>query len=516
MALIYRYKLRNDKNSSLDLTIHEDTIQNELEKHFSDNLKEKVRVVKAYFEFKLFTSVENHELRLMGKKLGNISIGYGGFIRMPQELYMILYPQTEGETDSYYVELFDNNVLDDVKGFKKRAVEYTNNYLSKNQELLLNRFINDEKLRNAFYLDVMSSDVDSKVIDKWIEVVRNETVIYSFKGFHRVDIDKTHTNSKNDGNVSLDEFKLDSITDAIWLNKRNLSAKTNKFKTDVFKINRTDKIKQEELDKIIKLIDFKIAKTNKISALEEIEASEKLLFKVHNVGQGLSTSFARGNEPPFLFFDFGMGEGRNAFTKADEITGRVTPNKDIILSHIHRDHWYRLANDEDSDGFRCHWYIPNQELKVQFRHKCAEIIYHKGSVSIITDKIEFTRGILSSKKILSKDPPFPAKDNHKTGLVLRINTCVNGVEGGVLIPGDQTYECINDSMLGNLHILVATHHGGEFGDELPPKPMEDGMSEVVFSYGKDNTHNHPIKPSPYTSWKSPHNTPTQCDYKRYI
>jgi len=289
--------------------------------------------------------------------------------------------------------------------------------------------------------------------------------------------------------------------------------KANEDKEDVLITTDIISVDYEKYEKIRELVDFDINKATQISSLESMQSTDKIKFTVHNVGQGLSTSLSKDDEPPFLFFDFGMGK-RNAFFEPSDITGHITPGKSIILSHIHRDHWNRLTTEKAA--YKCCWYIPNQERMLQFGHKCAEIIKYGGSVDIITDSIHFAKGELLCNKTSIQSPPSNANDSHKTGFALRINACVSGKLEGIVVSGDQMYDYIDARLFDDLRILVATHHGGSYGNGSVPQPMSAGENKIVYSYGHENKYEHP-KTQPYcSSWKNEHHTPYDGDYSIYV
>jgi len=167
----------------------------------------------------------------------------------------------------------------------------------------------------------------------------------------------------------------------------------------------------------------------------------------------------------------------------------------------------------EKNALACHWYIPAQPLKPQFRKKCAEIIAYGGSVHILkvpTGAISFPKGTLYCA------PPSPSCHVHETGISLRINGQICGIPGGILVPGDQRYNHIDPSAVQNLHVLVATHHGGEHCASTIPSPMTSGISQVVYSYGlgsdgRCNTHKHPSHKKDYIQWKNAFKTAERKD-----
>jgi beta-lactamase superfamily II metal-dependent hydrolase len=198
------------------------------------------------------------------------------------------------------------------------------------------------------------------------------------------------------------------------------------------------------------------------------------------------------------------------------MTVDVSNNPSIIISHIHRDHWYGMT--KFTQAFQCDWYIPAQNRGILFQKRCAEIIASGGNINIINSSIVSNLGTIfthSSSPISAKTAP---KGKHETGLSMKLklhsdtNSDVN-----ILVPGDQVYDYIPSQHLNNIDILVATHHGGTYtkpNAKYNNIPISAGAGTIIYSYGQHNTYGHPSKLSDYQSkgWTTAHNTYSNLDF----
>ncbi len=315
-------------------------------------------------------------------------------------------------------------------------------------------------------------------------------------------------------------FSLNSEVDVHALLNRDeikKTIKTQEDKVDVFQLRKT-KAYAEKFEEIRDGIRFNISEAKDIEAFTK-SRKQGLCFRVYNVGQGLATSIEEIGEPPFLYFDFGMSFGVNTFNKPIHMNINVDYHPSIVISHIHTDHWYALM--EFPGAFRCNWYIPNQDLGILFSKRCAEIIVSGGCVNRIISTITGNMGTIFVSGNSKCNPEHAPQHKHDTGLSMRLRFTMRDNIINVLVPGDQRYDFIPDVFLSDIHVLVASHHGGEYswsnrrGVYLDiPLAVEHLQSIIVYSYGTDNTHDHPSKIDDYVSrgWRRAHYTPEDSDY----
>lgn len=132
MAYIYRYELRNVKlRNNIDLRDNENVIKKILEIKIEKNLKD-IWIEKQYFEFKLYVTVNQNLLRELGRMLKKELSFLGekdGFCRMQQELYALIYPNSNNEYDITFID------VDVIEGkyYKQKSL----NYFTKNSTIVM-------------------------------------------------------------------------------------------------------------------------------------------------------------------------------------------------------------------------------------------------------------------------------------------------------------------------------------------------------------------------------------------
>lgn len=516
MAFIYRYEVRNKRlRKELDLQKFDQQIISVIQKLFEYRLKD-TRITQNFFEFKLYESVKNTLLREMGKKLSFVFNGLeeknNGFVRMKQEFYAIVYPNEYENRNKYYVELIDSKDINESTRIEKQAQKYIMNSKTKDDKNELNKHLDiSEKTKKAFYIDVLSSDINIKE-DNIITYERKEKIYFKVSGYH---VKKNN----NESNLELNNnfIEITNFFDVGYLEKINDSSKERSEK-DKLKIIKYKKICDKEEIKKIKDLDCTINEVNNIKELDDIVKNKNLIFTIHNVGQGLATSIGNEKEK-LIYFDFGMGYNAEEKNNPKIITANISPNRIIILSHIHMDHWYRLLYE--INAFKCNWYIPNQDRKKVFNHKCAEVIAKGGSVNIIKNEINFSVGtILLNGKSNIKPTRGPSHE-HENGISIRLEVKDEfGNDKNILISGDQRYDYMKAKYKKDLDILVASHHGGTYTwsnrknafKDIPIPRSEDSI--IVYSYGNNNEYEHPSKESDYSKigWKIDKKTPINGDF----
>lgn len=533
MAYIYRYHVKNKKiRESSDLTEYKPDILKVLEIHFGNNLKDS-RVQKYYFEFKLYSSVDNAKLQHMGRKLAQVftrhfrdSNTYQGFVRMPQTLYLFLY----ADGDYKYIELLDCKDIDELVGidtherepFHMRAQEYLRKVSSSGENNNVGFTENQShNLANIIYLDTIGIYFDSDIVNTFKSFRNNQTdqdILLRITGWHiKNPSDKQKENLKlmeidNSFNEEIVRLRDDINTEGMHNNGNNIEV-------DYISIHERDihwvGDQNEKLKHIHQELNPEpfIGTADRIDALENL-TNKNLVFTVHNVGQGLSTSLRHTDEKTsFLFFDFGTGVRQNAKTRPACMSGSISQNSSIVLSHIDEDHWYRLMINRDA--FKCKWYVPSHiwQANKLLSRRCGEIILSNGCIEKVEKTIHFRGGALYCHAKSKANPARKATTIHETGLGLRLEGVdESGNRLNILIPGDQEYDYIDNIHLSDIDIIVASHHGGEYSWSKTrndiPAPGNNVSSLVVYSYGKDNTYGHPSKIQDYKEkgWADQHNT----------
>lgn len=525
MAYIYRYQLRDSTLRDLTvLTEHTQIIQSVLEVNFSKNLKDSI-VEDKYFEFKLYSSVAKGQLQEMGRKLkASLSINSEkyGFIRMEQTLYALVYSQQDNLEDKtqegiIHIEIIDSILLEKQDQFIQRA----NSFFDKtnSSRILRENSYNDnvENIIKNYYIDILESYVDKNSIPELLKS-KEEKSCFFIKGYHR---HNANGQTSNEELLDNNMLPLEKCFDVGYVENRELISgplinRTNSL--DYLKIFVSEKQPTEKIEEIENELKLFLGTEKEIYTLSDIdqigssEPRKSCMFKVHNVGQALATSLSYDNDPPFLYFDYGMPFGRDSFTRPACVHMPTNPGTTIIISHTHKDHWFRIA--DDINAYQCHWFIPEQPRRAQLNHTLAEIIVRGGSVNLINNDITFTGGKITYSGTSKINSSRIARHIHETGLTMRIEAHdVNRENLNILIAGDQRYDYVDKAQLNDIDILVASHHGGTFcwsTSGTVPTAKNHPNSIIIYSYGEGNTHDHPSKVGDYktANWLKTHST---CD-----
>jgi len=526
LAYIYRYQLKNaELRKRTSLIEYKNGIQLVLEKEFSEKLKDS-NIEEKYFEFQLYESVTLETLREMGKNLKSelpIDDSKYGFIRMRQELYALIHFTEESLDNMVHIELIDAWLVEKYELFVQRANSFFEK-TNKSEISIEKRYIREQIVKN-YYLDVLDVYVDKRLLPPSLREASEESC-FLIKGNHRHIKHKVYlSENSNESNLLF----LEKCFDIRYMERQrgierledNQEAYIDCLEIHSYKEYSSEVI--EHIEDKLKLDlpiteQFNIFSQNKENIIEE---RKKYVFRVHNVGQALATSLTyEGDQYPFLYFDYGMPYGKNLFTKPTSVNMPTKPNSMIVLSHMDKDHWFRIA--DDINAYQCNWFVPDQKVKLQLRNKFAGIVLHGGTVSIINQDCTFKGARITCGGMSKIDPQRLGKCVHETGLTLRFQTYDSeSRERNILIAGDQQYDYIDDLQLRDLDILVASHHGGEFcwsGRGDIPRARTSETSKLIYSCGKKNTYSHPSKVGEYAAadWRESHYTWKEGDYEIQI
>lgn len=504
MAYIYRYHLKNlNLRNNIDLTDFTSKIYDAIELRFEKILKDKF-VEKNFFEFKLYEIASNVGLQDFGRTLQSklkIEDKHYGFIRMKQTLYAIITPIGDYE-DEVCIEFIDSQPIDTLPKYNENAKRF----FSKTGRTIPDIY-NDTRngIINNYYLDVLVGFAKKRDINKIFKDIEHS--YFYVEGYLKYDTIESPYESE--GQVEK-KVILDTNTDFYSLAN---NIQNRKIHSRFLMISSNPKkLRKEKVNSIKSNLNMHIPAAKDIEKLRSLDNRVySIKFRVHNVGQALATSFSYTHyDTPFLYFDYGLPiniDRRNIYKD------NIPVNKDttIILSHLHRDHWYGITRN--SDAFKCHWYLPDQEINVQLKHTIAEIIVEKGLVLKIDKQILFNCISLTYKGISKIDPSRVPNTMHETGLTLLIeapyNFCNQNNIIRILIAGDQDYDYVDRSLLINIDVLVASHHGGNYCWSLQGTvPSASNIkSEVIFSYeNAGNNYGDPTKIKDYQNagWKEHH------------
>lgn len=498
MSFIYEYHLRNaTERQEMNLLDYQQELENLIQETFKRKLKEIITLKKS-FEFRLYASVDSQDLRNLGKELKNIIDSKHGFVRKEQILYAIV-GNIDEDSETISVEFVDSLV-----GNSELYSQRVNRFFENND-------MTDypDEIKNNYYVDVYSAEISDELF-KQISRTNKVNVgdCYLLKAWHR-------RSEKNDITINYNEVELDKIFDYPYLLLEDKDRGTDY--SDFFILKKTTKV-DKGFEKIKTTLTLTLEAAKETSLFSKINSEKEIVFSVHNVGQALATSFAYKGENPFLYFDYGVPFGCNSFTLPGGATLPVDKNTEIIISHLHKDHWFGISKFKDA--YECSWYIPDQ-ISFLFNHKIAEIRRVGGTVNLINRNIFSGNVSISCAGTSTYNPTRPPMKKHETGLAL----CVDAQDESdsnckILIEGDQDYDYVENAFLVDVNILVACHHGGDYSWTVHsdlPNPIIDNNC-IVYSYGDMNTHHHPSRTAKHQEkgWTNEHCTPKHGIYEKII
>lgn len=506
MAIKYIYRQKGNDSLVNFIEMQQD-IERIIFDIYGNNLKD-VYVYADFFEFTLHTSVEPYLLRLMGKRMKQQLYRSFKLKRAKQEMYAIVTKQH----DCIEVEFVDVIVCSDELERRIRL----------NQEKWYNQDTNemfDDWVYRLNYLDVYGATFS---YDEFNKV------------FHGIDLLDCEEEQKILLKVNLQHRKVNNIDFSFnqkdtkyFIIEHLFTAAEDYYETyDIASISGIEKIENSNLMQVEQQFVVKnVKQINDLNQLKDVQVKEgfnkdKLLFKVHNVGQGLATSFSNEGEYPFLYFDYGVACRKNKLTSPSNISIPIKSNGVIILSHLHEDHWCGFRINELALS-TC-WLIPRQKMSITFKKFCGSIIKSGGKIYYYDQFLNITPHIHMNHSDISKqDCHRVPKGVHQTGYAMHINakSLQANKSCKILICGDQDYDYLEQNYMQELDVLVACHHGGEYSwtskAKLPsPSP---NYERIIYSYGKNNTYNHPsnVKKYELAGWTKRYDT-IHGDYEQKI
>lgn len=245
------------------------------------------------------------------------------------------------------------------------------------------------------------------------------------------------------------------------------------------------------------------------SKLNICDEYKNFIFKVYNVGQGLSTSLQielKNEESlPFLYFDYGIGCHRHKNTCPSNLCLPADKNTIIILSHIHEDHWCGFR--ENKDALEATWIIPQSPSKSLLK-LLADVNSRNGRFIFLDTSKGSIDSYINNVCIRIGNHNVKSKYIHETGIALMIESNKNNRIFRILVSGDQMYKNHIPNFLIDVNIFVACHHGGDYGSPGAVPSSNNEKNCVIYSYGKGNKYKHPSKTDEYSNngWSNRHDT----------
>lgn len=517
MVRYYKYRLKNKKEREVaDLQKASGEIKEVLSSHFGDNLRDDPRIYEDHFCFSLHVSASYVELREMGRKLRAIleplELPFF-FVREPLSLYGIVYPQSDSSEfeNSKSAEFVEEQAIDLLDEYVERA----NNYFSRHTNFNRDEIRDSMGIVLNYYLELAAVSNISVENSLWKD--SEEELVHVYARHRRMTIEQIEKYNKPERLMLVDE-DCSPVTGRLGLYAYNYEQ--NDGYRDVLIIKKVNKLKGKDANRVRKTLNnkYRIEIPNGEAELRKVLSRTKkeddYVFAVKNVGQALATSLRRKEIPvPFLYFDYGWPWDSYSTRPSNPILP-VSKDTTIILSHLHKDHWFGLKHN--FHAYQCSWYIPDQKRKMQIDKKLSEIIAEGGTVSIIrkgisTGLFSITCGALLG--IANSDKGY----YHKKGNTLRLNAFKAKDRRNILVSGDQMYNSIPTFQKKDIDILVASHHGGDYSETntMMDIPNASGEGELIYSYGEGNRYSHPSHVRDYISkgWIKRHDTATDNDYE---
>lgn len=215
---------------------------------------------------------------------------------------------------------------------------------------------------------------------------------------------------------------------------------------------------------------------------------------VYDVGQGAAHGLISGGRVS-AYFDFGGGVTANkrTFPKALKQFCFCHAQHPIILSHWDHDHW--SSSGRDTRAYASTWIAPRQSAR---RSKKAP--HHGALVAAIrrnggTLRI-WPRGLASLTVGQCSILKCTGTSKNASGLALEVSASApNTGLLPMLMPADAGYADLPTSAASSYDAIVCPHHGGRSNSPTVPHRPSGVYPRLAYSYGRRNTHKHPLKPT---------------------
>lgn len=502
MRYIYAIKKKSERNK-IDLRDYESEIKKIL---YVLGVPEEnnILVKEKSFEFSFPGHMPEGRPQMMGKKLARESVGKYRFARQKNEAYaFISYDESKAEDEQVMIEFADRSTIDLDNNYRRDDMPEWVNFYSK------------VELSTAY----ISAEKAEKIFGRFFEFKNEEETVVLVKiNHHRIKKQKyTEYIERND----ITSYKNPIRENTCIIEHLYSAGYYQPEYIDLADIECIDDVQENEKKLLLSKFD-----TNKIQIspyenqdilnIPDKNKDSEYTFTVYNVGQALATSFGENNKKPFLYFDYGIAYGCNKFTLPSKIEFPLDEDATILLSHVHEDHWcgYRI----NPEALKCRWIVPQNPSKSLAKvlanvNLCGGSVFSYKKENINIFKIKNTNSyILTAYKLKTQRIP---KDIHKTGKALYIFAEHDGKDYKIVVSGDQYYDYQDNKYLDDINLLVACHHGGKYSDAKTTQiPVPNSENEVVYSYGKNNTYNHPMHAKRYSDkgWNKEHHTPINKNY----
>lgn len=509
----YIYALRKkEERSNTDLKKYVNEIKNSLK--YLDVEEENYIVVNTdSFEFSFSGCITRGYLQQMGKRLAELGVGKGGFVRQNNKAYAFLsFDESKAEDEQVSVELVDCSTIDFEDEYRRNNMPEWVSFYRKVE--LSTTHISIKRARDifgGFYELTKENDVVLLVELKYYYLTNERYNEY--------------LESSDTYDYISSRYPQNSIRKNTCIIEHLYSAgRYRQDLVDLADITFLNVVSSSEKERVISKFNLKMEshigqqyETNTKGRNQDTNYT----FTIHNVGQALATSLREKGEQPFFYFDYGIACGRNKFTLPVDAELPIAENATILLSHVDEDHWcgFRI----NPEALKCRWVVPQKPGKA-LKKMLSSVYLSGGSISLYRAnglnifRIKSVNNCMVDGNEKSKIKSLRApKTVHENGNALYIFAEHEGKKYKIAVSGDQDYDYQNNNYLKDVNLLVACHHGGKYSwskKAIVPRPNTD-ENTLIYSYGQGNTYGHPSEVGEYVKqgWKTEHRTPLDGAYK---
>lgn len=430
MRYIYALKKKEERNN-INLKIYEKEIKRALE--YLNVAKENYVVVNTdSFEFSFSGCILRGYLQEMGKRLAELDIGKGGFIRQNNKAYAFLsFDESKEEDEQVLVELADCSTVDLENEYRQDNMPEWVSFYRKVE--LSTTCISEKRARDIFgvFYEIAKEKDIVLLVELKHHYLENETYNEFLGSGYIYDhiSSRYHRNPIRENTCIIERLYSDGLYRSEFV--------------DLVDIKLLDVVSDLERESVISKFNLKIeshiGQQYKSNMLDR-SGDTKYTFAVHNVGQALATSLGEKVKQPFFYFDYGIACRKNKFTLPSDVELPIAENATILLSHVHEDHWcgFRINPEE----LKCRWVIPQKPGKVLTK-VLASVYLSGGSISLYRAnglnvfKIKNINNcmVVGNDKSLIKHSRVP-KTVHENGNALYILAEHEGMEYKIAVSGD--------------------------------------------------------------------------------
>ena len=246
----------------------------------------------------------------------------------------------------------------------------------------------------------------------------------------------------------------------------------------------------DQLDAALSMKAWPLANPRRLAAiLRSVQAKKWLVF---DVGQGSANGFVKEG-PVTLFHDIGCGVYSNTHTCPSNVVLCYSRPAPIVLSHWDKDHWAgasRFAPSNDPTAFLDRTWIVPCDLTVGPSHIAfaANILLAGGTLAVLPQGAWTMPWIKCADGRRLRLLRGKGLSRNGSGIALEIKETS---QRGWLATGDVDYKFLHPRLAKSYVAIAVPHHGSGVITSTPPPAPAPGYSRLVYSFGSQNTYDHP-------------------------